>query len=39
MSNFNYSATGERRKALVRAVSEILGEDAVYQGTVLRLQC
>lgn len=32
MSNFNYSVTGERRKALVRAVSEILGEDAVYQG-------
>lgn len=29
---FNYNVTGEKRKALVRAISEILGEDAVYQG-------
>lgn len=28
----NYNVTGERRKALVRAIGEILGEDAVYQG-------
>lgn len=28
----HYNLTGERRKALVRAVSEILGEDAAYQG-------
>ena len=32
MNSFDYNVTGERRKALVRAVSEILGEDAVYQG-------
>ncbi len=32
MSTLNYNVTGERRKALVRAMSEILGEDAVYQG-------
>ncbi len=29
---YNFNVTGERRKALVSAVSEILGEDAVYQG-------
>lgn len=29
---FHYNVTGEKRKALVRAVSEILGEDAVYKG-------
>lgn len=28
----HYNLTGERRKALVRALSEALGEDAVYQG-------
>lgn len=32
MCSFNYNVTGERRKALVRAMSEILGEDAIYQG-------
>lgn len=32
MGSYNYNVTGERRKALVWAVSEILGEDAVYQG-------
>lgn len=32
MSSFNYNVTGERRKELVRAISEILGEDASYQG-------
>lgn len=32
MSNFNYNITGEKRKELVRAMSEILGEDASYQG-------
>lgn len=32
MSTLNYDVTGERRKALVRAMSEILGEDPVYQG-------
>jgi len=32
MSNFNYNVTGEKRKELVRAISEILGEDASYQG-------
>lgn len=32
MNSFNYNVTGEKRKALVRAMSEILGEDAVYQG-------
>ena len=32
MSNFNYNVTGEKRKELVRAMSEILGEDASYQG-------
>lgn len=32
MDSFNYNVTGQRRKALVQAVSEILGEDAVYQG-------
>lgn len=32
MNNLDYNVTGERRKALVRAISEIIGEDAVYQG-------
>lgn len=32
MSTINYNVTGERRKTLVHAMSEILGEDAVYQG-------
>lgn len=32
MDKLNYNVTGERRKALVRAISEIIGEDAVYQG-------
>lgn len=32
MSNINYSVTGEQRKTLVHAMSEILGEDAAYQG-------
>ena len=32
MNSFNYNVTGEKRKALVRAMSESLGEDAVYQG-------
>lgn len=32
MNSFNYNVTGQQRKALVRAVSEILGEDAIYQG-------
>lgn len=32
MNSFNYNVTGEKRKALVRAISELLGEDAVYQG-------
>lgn len=27
-----YNLTGEPRKALVRAISEVLGEDAIYQG-------
>ncbi len=30
--NIHYNLTGERRKALVNAMSEILGEDASYQG-------
>lgn len=32
MTDLNYNVTGERRKTLVRAMSDILGEDAVYQG-------
>lgn len=32
MSRFNYNVTGEKRKELVRAISEILGEDPSYQG-------
>ena len=32
MSSFNYNVTGEKRKELVRTMSEILGEDASYQG-------
>lgn len=32
MNDLNYNVTGERRKALVRAIGEIIGEDAVYQG-------
>lgn len=30
--NLHYNVTGERRKALVNAMSEVLGEDASYQG-------
>lgn len=32
MSTLDYNVSKERRKQLVRAMSEILGEDAVYQG-------
>lgn len=32
MNTFDYHVSGEERKRLVRAMSEILGEDAVYQG-------
>lgn len=32
MIDLNYNVTGELRKTLVRALSDILGEDAVYQG-------
>lgn len=32
MSSLNHNVTGEARKKLVRAVSDILGEDAVYLG-------
>lgn len=32
MNTLDYSVSGEKRKQLVRAMSEILGEDAVYQG-------
>lgn len=32
MNTLDYNVSGEKRKALVRAMSEILGEDAVYQG-------
>lgn len=32
MTTFDYNVSGEKRKQLVRAMSEILGEDAVYQG-------
>lgn len=32
MSSFDYNVTGEKRKELVRTISEILGEDAFYQG-------
>lgn len=32
MSSFDYNVTGEKRKELVRTISEILGEDPVYQG-------
>ena len=32
MKCINYNVTGELRKALVRAISNILGEDAIYQG-------
>ena len=32
MNELHYNVTGEKRKALVRAMSEILGEDAVYLG-------
>lgn len=32
MSSLNYNVAGEERKKLVRAVSDILGEDAVYLG-------
>ena len=32
MRDIDFNVVGERRKLLVRAMSEILGEDAVYQG-------
>lgn len=32
MSNINYNVTGEQRKALAHAMSEVLGEDAAYRG-------
>jgi len=32
MDCLDYNVTGEQRKKLVRAISEILGEDSVYQG-------
>ena len=32
----NYNVTGADRKALVRAMVELLGEPAVYQGAPLR---
>lgn len=32
MRDINFDVTGEQRKALVRAMSEIWGENAVYQG-------
>ena len=32
MNALDYNVSGEKRKQLVRAISEILGEDAVYQG-------
>lgn len=32
MNNFNYNISGEKRRELVRAMGEILGEDAFYQG-------
>lgn len=32
MNTLDYNVSGEKRKQLVRAMSEILGEDAVYQG-------
>ena len=32
MNTLEYNVSGEKRKQLVRAMSEILGEDAVYQG-------
>lgn len=32
MNCLDYNVTGEQRKKLVRAISEILGEDSVYQG-------
>lgn len=32
MNTLDYNVSGERRKQLVRAMSEILGEDAIYQG-------
>ena len=28
----DYNVSGKKRKQLVRAMSEILGEDAIYQG-------
>ena len=30
--SINYNRTGDRRKALVKAISEVLGETAVYDG-------
>ena len=32
MNTLEYNVSGEKRKRLVRAMSEILGEDAIYQG-------
>lgn len=32
MNTLDYNVSGEKRKQLVRAMSEILGEDAAYQG-------
>lgn len=32
MRDINFDVTGEQRRALVRAMSETLGEDATYQG-------
>ena len=32
MNTLDYNVSGEKRKRLVRAMSEILGEDAAYQG-------
>ena len=32
MNTLDYNVSGEKRKQLVRAMSGILGEDAVYQG-------
>ena len=32
MNTLDYNVSGEKRKQLVRVMSEILGEDAVYQG-------
>lgn len=39
MIDLNYNVTGERRKTLVRTMSDILGEDAVYQGAPTFAYC